>query len=78
MAGHEAKEWETHMPKSNSGEDKEEVPDAVSQWVDALPKGIQIQINKNMEILAKLSYIYNFWIQAQVRFFGCKHNCNKN
>ena len=46
--------------------------------MDALPKGIQIQINKNVEILAKLSYIYNFWIQAQVRFFGCKHNCNKN
>lgn len=30
MAGHEAKEWETHMSKNNSGEDKEEISDAVS------------------------------------------------
>lgn len=47
------------MSKNNSGEDKEEVIDAVNQWVDALPKGIQIQINKKYQNTSKAKlYIY--------------------
>ena len=47
------------MSKNNSGEDKEEISDAVSQWVDALPKGIHIQINKKHGNTSKAKlYIY--------------------
>ena len=47
------------MSKNNSGEDKEEVSDAVRQWVDALPKGIHIQSNKKYGNTSKAKlYIY--------------------
>ena len=47
------------MSKNNSGEDKEEVSDAVNQWVDALPKGSHIQINKKYRNTSKAKlYIY--------------------